>query len=62
MPAKVSAQPAHLYPPCSRQVKLVLQRNRFFVESPHPNILKRLLKASHWHKEIYNQIVYRDPV
>ena len=28
------------------KVKLVLQRNKYFVESPHPAILHRLLKAS----------------
>lgn len=27
------------------KVKLVLQRNRYFVESPYPNVLKRLLKV-----------------
>jgi hypothetical protein len=27
------------------QVKLVLQRNKFFVESPYPQILKTLLKV-----------------
>lgn len=32
---------------CPRvQVKLVLQQNRFFVESPHPEILKQLLRDS----------------
>ena len=30
------------------KVKLVLQRNKYFVESPHPAILHRLLKASPW--------------
>jgi hypothetical protein len=27
------------------KVKLVLQRNRFFVESPFPDVLQRLLKV-----------------
>ena len=31
--------------PHAVQVKLVLQRNKFFVESPYPDILKKLLKV-----------------
>ena len=27
------------------KVKLVLQRNKFFVESAHPDVLRRLLKV-----------------
>ncbi len=30
--------------PFSPQVKLVLQRNRFMVESPHPDVLRALLR------------------
>jgi DNA excision repair protein ERCC-3 len=32
--------------PACLQVKLVLQQNRFFVESPHPAILRQLLRDS----------------
>lgn len=31
-------------PAAALQVKLVLQQNRFFVESPHPDILRQLLR------------------
>ena len=36
-------QPHHPVPP---QVKLVLKRNKFFVESPYPDVLQRLLRDS----------------
>ena len=38
------AQRAVLYFPPSAQVKLVLQRNKFFVESGDPAVLRRLLR------------------
>lgn len=31
------------------KVKLVLHRNKFFVESPFPDILRALLKVTHPH-------------
>ena len=31
------------------KVKLVLHRNKFFVESPFPDILRTLLKVGHTH-------------
>ena len=38
--------PAYLFSAPSRQVKLVLKHNHFYVESGYPEVLKRLLQVS----------------
>ena len=43
LPASPSTAPQATSLPLFSQVKLVLQQNRFFVESPHPEILRKLL-------------------